>query len=83
MELHYSKQPKNEAKAVKAMARDQDVSFKSAVVVADQLRGMPLNKAFALLEEVISLKKPIAYRKFTKGVGHRKGNWVRKPSKLH
>ncbi len=57
----------------KSMGRDLNIPFKQAVVVCDQLRGLKVAKAKQLLENVISLKKPVPFPKFNTGVGHRKG----------
>ncbi len=73
MELHYSTKPKDEGKAVKGMGRDLNISPKHAVVICDKLRGMKLTDAINLLEAVIALEKTIVFRKFKKGIGHRRG----------
>jgi large subunit ribosomal protein L22 len=73
MELQYSLKPEDESKLVKGMGRDLNISFKHAVVVCDKLRGMQLTDAVNLLEAVIALEKTIVFRKFNKGVGHRRG----------
>ncbi|MBN2014565.1 MAG: 50S ribosomal protein L22 [Candidatus Altiarchaeota archaeon] len=73
MELLYSTTPTDEAKAVKAMGRNFDISFKDAVVVCDKLRGMKLTEAMSLLESVVALEKTIPFKRFNKGIGHRRG----------
>ncbi len=75
MELKYSVKP--EGKAAKAMGRDMNVSFKDMVVVADAIRGKKIGDAIRLMEEVIALKQPIPYRRYQRGVGHRKGTQVK------
>jgi large subunit ribosomal protein L22 len=72
MELRYSI-PVDEG-AVKAMGRDMNVSFKDMIIVAETIRGMRLAEAIRLLEDVKAKKKPIQYRRFQAGIGHRKGN---------
>ena len=72
MELRYSIKPDD--KAVKAMGRDMNVSFKDMIMVAEAIRGKRLEKAIKTMEEVIALKKAIPYRRFNKGIGHRKGD---------
>jgi len=74
MELAYSIEPKNKEKAVKAMLRDQNISFKSAVMVAKTLRGKRIVEGIKLLEGVISLQRPLPYTRFQKGIGHRAGS---------
>jgi large subunit ribosomal protein L22 len=80
MELAYSAKPKG-PKSVKAHGRDLDMSFKDAVVIADYIRGKNLKKASALLEKVAKLEAPVPYRKFKKGIGHRRGDYKIKTSK--
>lgn len=72
MELAYSYKPRDKEKAACGIARDLDMSFKDSVVICDALRGMNLAKAVSYLEEVVSMKTPVPYRKFNAGVGHRK-----------
>lgn len=65
--------PADEARAAQAMGRDFNISFKHAVVVCDKLRGMRLSEATELLESVVALEKTIPFKRFNKGIGHRKG----------
>lgn len=73
MELKYSTKPVDEAKAVKGMGRDLNISFKHAVEICTRLRGMKLPAAINLLEDVIALKRTIPFRRFNKGIGHKRG----------
>ncbi len=73
MRLNYSMTPVNDAKAIKGMGRDFNISFKHAVVICDKVRGMKLSEAMNLLEAVIALEKTIPFKKFNKGIGHRRG----------
>jgi large subunit ribosomal protein L22 len=72
MQLKYSITPGE--KTVKAMGRDMNVSFKDMIMVAEALRGKRIDKAIPMLEAAIALKQSIPYRRFNKGIGHRKGN---------
>ncbi|MFH0861651.1 MAG: 50S ribosomal protein L22 [Candidatus Altiarchaeota archaeon] len=72
MQLKYSIKP--DEKAVKAMGRDMNVSFKDMIMIAENIRGKTIPKAITILEGAIALKSPIAYRRFNKGIGHRQGN---------
>ncbi len=65
----YQELQENEAKA---SGRDLRVSYKEMVELLATIRGMRLDRAKKLLEEVISLKKPIPFKRYVKGVGHRK-----------
>ncbi|MGM5483889.1 MAG: 50S ribosomal protein L22 [Nanobdellota archaeon] len=57
-----------------AKALNMPVSFKACYEIAKNIKGKPLTKAIAFLNRVISLKEPVAYKRFDKDVGHRKGN---------
>lgn len=61
-------------RTVKAMGRDMNVSFKDMIMIAEALRGRTIPKAVQILEAAIALKQPIPYRRFNKGIGHRKGD---------
>ncbi|MEM2904359.1 MAG: 50S ribosomal protein L22 [Candidatus Bathyarchaeia archaeon] len=54
-----------------AAGRDLRVSPKAAREICSTIRGMSLNEAKALLEQVIEGKRPIPYRRHKKKVGHR------------
>jgi len=73
MELSYAAEPRNEAKAVKAIGRDLNVSFKHAVEICGKLRGMKVSEGIVLLEAVTRLEKTIPFKRFNKGIGHRRG----------
>ncbi len=57
---------------VRASARDLRVSFKEMVELARELRGKSLEDARRVLEDVIALRRPIPFRRYKKGVGHRR-----------
>lgn len=57
---------------VRASLREIDVSPKEAREVCAALVGLPLDKARALLEDVIKFKRAIPFRRYKKKVGHRR-----------
>ncbi len=57
---------------VKASVRDLRVSFKEMVELVRELRGKSLEEARRILEDVISLRRPIPFKRYKKGVGHRR-----------
>ncbi len=57
---------------VKASARDLRVSFKEMVELVRELRGKSLEDARRMLEDVISLRRPVPFKRYKKGVGHRR-----------
>lgn len=71
MTYNYSKQIEgNHAKAVGVAL---PISRKRSVEICSTLRGMRLEKAKTLLENVIALKIPIAYKRYNSDVAHRAG----------
>ncbi len=56
-----------------ASGRDLRISPKATREICRFLRGMRLEKAKDVLQEVIELKKPVPYFRHRKKVGHRRG----------
>ena len=62
------------SKLVWARMRDQPISVKHAVEVARAVRGKKLQRAIRLLEDVIALRQPIAYRRYVQeSAAHKPG----------
>jgi large subunit ribosomal protein L22 len=57
-------------KTVKASGRDLRISPKKAAEVCRELRGMKLEEARGMLEDIVSLKKMIPFRQHKKKLGH-------------
>lgn len=57
-------------KTVKASGRDMRISHKKATEVCRELRGMKLEEARGLLEEVVDMRKMIPFRRHKKKLGH-------------
>ncbi|RME31727.1 50S ribosomal protein L22 [Candidatus Woesearchaeota archaeon] len=57
----------------RAQMRDAPISFKQAIELARNLRGMMSDKAERYLENVIALRQPVPYTRFTEGAGHKRG----------
>ncbi len=57
---------------VRASGRNLNISRKHAVEIMREIRGMRLNDAMRLLEDVIALKRPIPFKRFKRNVGHRR-----------
>ncbi|MFP4523033.1 MAG: 50S ribosomal protein L22 [Candidatus Nanoarchaeia archaeon] len=68
----YSFQKEN-ASTAKAYGRDLPISTKAAINICKAIRGKSLEKAENILADVLSFKRPIAFTRFTDGVGHRRG----------
>ena len=73
MELAYSQKAGDKNKTAKGMGPGLNMSFKHSVVICDRVRNMMLNDAITLLESVVEMKKTIPFKRFRKGIGHRKG----------
>ena len=56
-----------------ASGRDLRVSHKAAREICHYVKGMKLDKAKDVLQEVVALKRPVPYRRHNKKVAHRKG----------
>ncbi|MCW4001105.1 MAG: 50S ribosomal protein L22 [Candidatus Bathyarchaeota archaeon] len=63
----------NPDKTAIASGRELKVSHKAAREVAKAIKGMDLAQAKQYLRDVIALKKPIPYRRYTKKLGHKGG----------
>lgn len=72
MGLKKLKQTIAENEAV-ARARSMAISPKMSMEVCDNIRGRRLEKAIALLEDVLKMKRPIVVRRFNRDLGHKAG----------
>lgn len=72
MKINYSYKPSDEGKAVKAMGKNLNISFKHAVVICKALKGMKLDDAMKYLDDVIAFKNFIPCNVYNTNVGHRK-----------
>lgn len=57
----------------RARAKDVEISTKVAIETANFLRGKTTEKAKNILDRVLNMKQAIPFKRFTDGVGHRKG----------
>lgn len=62
-----------EDKIGKSKSLSLPISLKNSVELARAIKGMRLNDAYAFLEDVIALKRPVAFRKYISDRGHKKG----------
>lgn len=63
----------DEETTAKAYGRELPISPKKAREVAKALQRKPVQDAILLLEDVIEKRRPIPYRRYKRGVAHRKG----------
>ncbi|MFP4567963.1 MAG: 50S ribosomal protein L22 [Candidatus Woesearchaeota archaeon] len=57
----------------RAITKDAEISTKVSIEIANFLRGRTSVEAKVILERVLKKKQPIPFKRFTDGVGHRKG----------
>jgi len=62
----------DKSKMATAVGRELDISPKHAIELAHFLRGLNLEEAKNILNDVIAMRRAIPYRRFTR-VGHRRG----------
>ena len=79
---------KVEGNVGKARLEGVDASFKDLCAVCDNIRHLPVDDAFSLLEMASEGKVPIYYRRHNKKLGHRrelggkKGRYPKKAAKI-
>lgn len=70
-EWEYSIKELDPARTVKCAGRELRISPKAATEICRTIKGMKLDDAKKLLEEVIAKKRAIAYRRYKKEVPHK------------
>ncbi|MEK6954367.1 MAG: 50S ribosomal protein L22 [Candidatus Micrarchaeota archaeon] len=84
----FSFKVQDEREVARSQAYDLDASYKDLTNVMAEMKGKTIKEARAMLEECISMKKPIRYRKFATRLGHRsqlggrKGRFPKKEAKI-
>jgi large subunit ribosomal protein L22 len=63
-------------KHVRAAVREKDVSPKHAREIAKMIKGLSIEKARDNLQEVVSLKRAVPFRRYKNEVGHRSDTGV-------
>jgi len=72
MSFSYSLQKIDEHTA-RAMGKDLPISFKQSIEICNYIRNNPIAKAKLRLTNAIEKTKPIPFKRFTNGLGHKKG----------
>ena len=75
--IKYAYNDEGDSKKARAMGKSLKISPKHCVEICRELRGMDVENAKNYLDEVISMKKAVPFKRHNKKVGHRKGlkNW--------
>ncbi len=63
----------DEETMARAYGRELPISWKKAIELARQLRGKKVEKALEYLDNVISLKQPVPFRRYKRWVAHKSG----------
>ncbi len=72
----YAFQNFDPTKHVRAAIREKSVSHKHAREIAKMIKGLSIEKARDQLQEVISLKRAVPFRRYKNEVGHRSDTGV-------
>ncbi|MBI4738231.1 50S ribosomal protein L22 [Candidatus Woesearchaeota archaeon] len=70
----YAFQGYNQGMMARAIGRDLDVSPKQAIEICNRLRRKSLTRAKQILQDAITMRKPIEFTRFTNGLGHKPGH---------
>ncbi|MBW2968497.1 50S ribosomal protein L22 [Candidatus Woesearchaeota archaeon] len=57
----------------RAVGMSLPISLKQSIMVCASIRGMSVDKSKEYLEAVVKKKKPVAFTRFNKDMGHKKG----------
>lgn len=60
-------------KSARAVGIGLPISMKQSIEICKWIRGKPVEKAKGMLVEVMGMKRPVPYTRFTGNTGHRKG----------
>ena len=69
----YAFQGFNNETMARAMGRDLPISTKVAIEICNALRGKSKAAAKQFMQDVLDMKRPVPYKRFMNGVGHRRG----------
>jgi large subunit ribosomal protein L22 len=71
--MSYSFQKYNPEKMAVAVGKSLPVSTKHCIELTARIRRKSIESAKRILNDVISMRKPIAFKRYTGGVGHKPG----------
>jgi large subunit ribosomal protein L22 len=69
----YTYQAESGLAVARARGNEVPMSPKKTYEVLNAIRGLPLDRAESLLEEVVALRRPIPFRRYNQEVAHKKG----------
>ncbi len=71
--VKYAYKEEDKSRTARASATQLKISPKHAVEICREIRGMEVEKARKYLEEVINMERPVAFKRYNRKVGHRRG----------
>ena len=71
--VKYAYKDEDKSRTARASATQLKISPKHAVEICREIRGMEVEKARKYLEEVINMERPVAFKRYNRKVGHRRG----------
>ncbi|MBU0536381.1 MAG: 50S ribosomal protein L22 [Nanoarchaeota archaeon] len=75
MAQHKYSYPKYDKESMaRSVGTDLPISTKQTLEICNMIRGKSLARAKTMLNDVIKMDMPVPFKRFTNGVGHRKGN---------
>ena len=72
MVYSYSKKLEKEDHIAKAVGLDLPLSTKHCIEICNWIRGKNLDAAISMLEDVVKEKRSLPFRRFNKGLGHKR-----------
>ena len=69
----YSIKIDDEETVAKAVLREAPISPKHAVELAREIRGMLLSEAKVFLEDIISMRRAVPFKRYNRKIPHRRG----------
>ncbi|MBN1646374.1 50S ribosomal protein L22 [Candidatus Woesearchaeota archaeon] len=69
----YNASSEDKEKLAYAVGRDLDISIKDSIMICEAIRHKSSEGAERILKQAIDMKQPIAFTRFTNGLGHRSG----------
>ena len=66
--------PRNDESIARAIGKELKISPKHSVEICRAIRGLHVEAAKQLLQDVIDMKKPVKFRRYNYAISHKKGN---------
>ncbi|MEM4598367.1 MAG: 50S ribosomal protein L22 [Candidatus Diapherotrites archaeon] len=76
VKMSYQIKDFDEKSTAKAMLKNRPISLKYATEICNQIKGLPVEKAEKILQEISEMKQYLPLKKYHKKVPHRKGKAI-------